>query len=279
MSFAKEQIDDILLNAKRLKAFLIIEDTLIGTQEGMRALFKNPIDFDISLYPQPWSILEELLDKDRDVGDCPINGLGAFAYHEKIPYKNIEFRFAQRKSLEGFIKASLFLDSIEKIAKEISLYNDNEILNAYYKEKALGPYLAALSEAHGFFDALRGSGKSVKEALAHVEYKSTYDQVLDLVCKKKISHLLTNENKKLHLISYYDSSLLNARILHTIHEQIKYNAIFVIAGTVHIKDTRPVVEQLGSRQVKTYGTDYTFDEEGKVIHPKPIHIGEFFKEK
>jgi hypothetical protein len=84
------------------------------------------------------------------------------------------------------------------------------------------------------------------------------------------------ENKKLFLLSYYDSSLLNALILHTIYENRNHNPIFVIAGAVHIKDIYPVLEQLGYKQIKTIGTDYAQDEHGNVIYPKPIPVGSFF---
>lgn len=270
--------DDLIDTIKRVNGLLIVEDNLVGSQEGMAALFRDPVNFDISQYPQPSTTLEKLHKSEADLPSCPINGLSGFAHQAKIPYRNIEFRFAQRWSINGFIKANLMLASIEKIARQIEAYDDNEILNAYYKNEALAPYNMAYTQAKPFFDALRNSRSDVKQALSKIDYRDSYNSIIDHVYKKKISDLLNTEDKKLYLVSYFTSSLLNAQILHTISEQAKnHNHIFVVAGGVHIKDIYPWLIQLGYQEIKTAGLDYQCDKDGRTIHPKPVFLSDLFK--
>lgn len=275
----KSQYGAILSNAKRLNALLIAEDNLIGSLRGMEALFANPYNFDISLYPPDLEVLEKIRNSSS-LNSCPTLGLTGLAYYEKIPYKNIEFRQTKSRTyLETTMKASTYLDVVAKIATDISKYNDSDLLNNFYKNVVLKPYNIAITEAKEFFDYLKKSGLSAKEAIHLAPYLDNYDDIVDLVSGKKVRHLRREDNKqkKESLFINFDGSLMNAQILHAIYASKNSKAIFIVVGAKHINDILPIIEQLGFKIRKTLGDDYTTTPEGLIRPPLPINIEQFFK--
>ncbi len=272
LNICHAQTNDILLSAKSLNANVIVEDQAT-TNQGMKMIFEDPLKYESSNY---YRSREELEKVKNDASGCPLNSLASRCHYNGIVNKTVEFRSPKKVSLWGYIKASSALNVSNKIAQEIKGYDDNEILNAYYK-KILDIYYSILEDCKDFFEALKNSEKSLKDILPLLTYKEQYDNALEKAYGR-IPLNWSSEKKKEALIFYYDSQLLNALIMHNMYQSINDN-IFILAGGVHIDNILPVLKSLGYENVKTLGENFILNSSGQAIPPDAVNIKEFFNGK
>lgn len=272
LNICHSQTKDILLSAKALNANVIVEDPATP-MEGMKIIFQDPLKYESSNYHRS---REELEKVKNCTTSRPLESLASRCHYNGIDNKGIEFRSPKRVSLWGYINACFALNVSNKIAEEIKCYDDNEILDAYYKI-ILDIYYSILEDCKDFFETLNNSEKSIKDTLPFLTYKDQYYNALEKAYGT-IPLDWSSEKKKEALILYYDSKLLDARILHNMYQSINEN-VFILAGGVHIKNVAQALKNLDYENVKTLGEDYGYNSIGNIISPDAVIIKEFFKDK
>lgn len=246
-----QQRNDIIEIAKSIKAFMVIEEK----EEPARSIKKpslaedfmgaiellstSPLTFDPNNYVYGKSLLKAIL-ASKNIS--ALYGLSSLCYYAKLPYENIDFR-----QVNTFAKTGRFgigtrhaIDCSEKIKREISKYDDNEILNAYYKN-VIEFYNQTLATANKFFNCLEKSEGSFENTLAYCfddKDRSSNDARAQLFC--------------VHNLEFID-----ARILHTVFKQSQKSNICICTGGAHISGISPLLERIGWRKVIEIGQRFS----------------------
>jgi hypothetical protein len=155
---------------------------------------------------------------------------------------------------KDIIKFFSVFERVEKIADEINHYNDNEILNDYYK-KVLIKFNATKKRCFELFDYMIKSDESLRVLMPKIDCYGLCANALEYIDRAAAKHVPQNMLIN-SLIRIYDTELIDARLVHAIFSQINvYENIFVYAGGDHIKYILPVLESLNYKNTITLGKD------------------------
>jgi hypothetical protein len=273
-----EQRNDIIHYSKKFNAFLILEDMGLNSENVQRLLQDPFLDFDLLSHTNPTT--EAALSKwvVNDPIACPLGFMGSFAHNSKLKYKIIEFRQIKSDSLfhiltlKEHFNADVMAMLGDRIAEDIKKYNDGQTLNNFYQQ-SLEPYYFARERGKQLFDILLMSKKSAKETLKKVPYNIAYDEILNKIHYLPPGHENFPAEIKLEvLLERYDSTLIDALIMHSIYENNSEKIIFVMAGGAHLNRITPILEKLGYSKIKSLGTKWCSKNE-----PSYISISDFFK--
>ena len=258
---------DIVDAAKKYNACVITEDTLF---HNLDKIIRNPLNFD------PNENYAQSLDESHfkvnafETTQTPIMGLTLYCHHAGTAVDNVEFRNLKNISLfNGFIDSKTALTFSGTIKEQILKYNDSSTLNAYYQKK-INEYNTLVKPCTNFFNKLCEQNCSLKKALSLVPY----DTELNAVQLPHVQlHLMSEEERKRYIVDYYDTLLLDLRIIHSIYTHKKYPSIFVCAGGGHIDRIKPALTLMGFKQVDSY-----YDTNDRhTQEPTAIHIEEYFR--
>lgn len=267
-SAAQQQRADLLAMIKAMNGFVIVEDAHLPPS-SIRPMRRDPLAFDPSNF---FFTSEELLQIESQEVKSSLHAFCSFCSYKQIPHKNIEFRFFLTESLDlGLAPTSLVFAQTEKIAAEIRSYNDNSEFNAYYATQ-LKQFEDNKQNCSGMFESIHTSHEPLKTLLPNISYNPFYRIALEKITDRETVNRKDDTAVMRNLIILYNQSLINARIAHTIYEQVNfYDTIFVIAGGNHVTNIAQFLASLGYTNTATLG--------GNPEDFKPIDIQLFAKQR
>jgi len=214
------QIDQIIKKLHPNKTKLIIEDISSADNVGKRGCGRFCVN-------SRGGILGGLVQKFRGKN---------FPYVNNIEYRfcrvaalapvinNVNTNFRKFLSTTKLYKSSLNTE-VASIAKEILSYNDGIVLNNWYKK--------CLSKTYNNMKVLKFD-------------KKTNMSIADFIYSMTTPKNRLNFIKKLLM---FDTSLVDARIVHSIVTPPSRQHALVIAGGSHIKNVSGVLQQIGYKPV------------------------------
>ena len=258
---------DIVDAAKKHNAFVITEDNISHPSCQIAA---NPLEYD-----QNRDFTNEL-DKSfftlhgLPLDVAPILGLTSYCHYAKIPVYNADFRLAKATSFhDNSIDSGTALSKSGIIRKEISNYDDGQLLNAYYQKKIDEYITDIVNPCTDFFNQLSTYQCSLKNALPLIPYDQQLNRIkLDLDVDIQF---MNQEEKKRAIVRFYDSQLLDLRIIHSIYVHKKHPTILLCAGYAHIERVTPALKLMGFKPVDCY-----CHTNNNLPEPRAIDIAAYF---
>ena len=199
----------------------------------------------------------------------PLVGLTQFCRQYGISTKNIEFRFYE--ILEDV------LDMHRHVITELSHYNDSPVLKTFYDGILFNEFNAKITRLLRTFVSNNPYTNVEKFINNDLLYDKVFDTLFGALSDPYLgAYIRSNEviklliekpfsTKKCLIIRAYDSSLIEARILHEIYSNSQYSVIFVCAGGGHMVDVSIILPKIGFKLVRNIGTSWDAELESHIF--------------
>ncbi len=160
-------------------------------------------------------------NSDNDTFTSFLTDINELCKQNNIKIINVECRYAGTLYFDSlFIKTEKFLKALYETINEIKNYNDNPLLNNYYK-------------------------KLIQEVLNNKKFISILEQNKD----KYYDELKELINEKMHENFFFDyCELVDAKIMHAIHQNKDKN-VHICVGNMHIKNIENIIKKLNYKKI------------------------------